>query len=355
MLKALCVTIGLLSAPAMAFAAEYPAPKQGTWTAPAFKFHTGEVMDLRLHYTTIGDPKGTPVLVLHGTGGAGENMLTPVFASALFGPGQPLDAAKHYIILPDAIGHGRSAKPSDGLKAKFPQYDYADMVDAQYRLVTEGLGVRHLRLVIGNSMGGMHAWMWGVRYSGFMDALAPLASQPMAMSGRNWMLRRALIETIRADPGYNNGNYTTQPLALKTAQLMFGLATSGGTLNLQKQAPTSAAGDKIVEARMAAQSNADANDTIWAFLAAAGYDPSPGLDKIEAAVLAINSADDERNPGETGTAAAVARVKRGALYVIPASAETSGHGTTGDARRYADHLAKLLADAPKLTPSPARK
>lgn len=347
--------IGLTAAPAVALAAEYPAPRQGTWTAPAFKFRTGEVMDLRLHYTTIGDPKGTPVLVLHGTGGSGETMLTPIFAGALFGPGQPLDAAKHYIILPDAIGHGRSAKPSDGLKAKFPQYDYADMVDAQYRLVTEGLGVRHLRLVIGSSMGGMHAWMWGVRYPGFMDALAPLASQPLAMSGRNWMLRRAMIETIRADPGYNNGDYVTQPLALKTAQMMFSLATNGGALNLQKQAPTSAAGDKIVQARLAAPSNADANDTIWAFSAAAGYDPAPSLNKISASVLAINSADDERNPKETGAAAAVARVKHAELYVIPASTETSGHGTTGDARRYADRLAKLLSDAPRIMPSPARK
>jgi homoserine O-acetyltransferase len=280
------MVIGMLAASGMAFAADYPAPKQGAWAAPAFKFHTGEVMNLRLHYTTIGDPRGAPVLVLHGTSGSAESMLTPAFAGALFGPGQPLDAAKYYIILPDAIGHGRSAKPSDGLRAKFPQYDYADMVDAQYRLLTEGLGVRHLRLVIGNSMGGMHTWVWGVRYPGFMDALAPLASQPAAMSGRNWLLRRAMIEAIRADPSYQNGEYTAQPPALKTASVQFGLATNGGTLNLQKQAPTSAAGDKIVEARLTASSSADANDTIWAYSAAAGYDPTQGLDKIDAAVPA---------------------------------------------------------------------
>ena len=195
-----------------ASAAEYPAPKEGDWIAREFRFHTGEVMaELRLHYTTIGAPSGLPVLVLHGTTGSGTGMLTPAFAGELFGPGQPLDANKYFIILPDAIGAGKSSKPSDGLRAKFPRYNYDDMVAAQYRLVTEGLGIRHLRLVLGNSMGGMHTWIWGVNYPDVMDALVPMASQPTEMSGRNWMMRRMLIDAVRNDPDWNNGDYTTQP------------------------------------------------------------------------------------------------------------------------------------------------
>src|SRR5205823_5380174 len=176
-------------------AADYPAPKQGDWIARDFKFHTGETMpELRLHYTTVGEPTGQPVLVLHGSGGSAASMLTPAFAGELFGKGQPLDASKYYIIIPDGIGHGKSAKPSDGLKTKFPAYDYADMVDAQHRLLTEGLGIKHVRLVIGNSMGGMHSWIWGTRYPDFMDTLAPMASQPTEMAARNWMLRRIMLE-----------------------------------------------------------------------------------------------------------------------------------------------------------------
>jgi len=198
-------------------AADYPAPKQGDYVAKDFKFHTGEVMpELRLHYTTVGEPGGQPVLVLHGSGGSVASMLTPTFAGELFGPGQPLDASKYYIIIPDGIGHGKSSKPSDGMKTAFPKYDYQDMVDAQYRLVKEGLGIRHLRLVIGNSMGGMHTWIWGVRYPHFMDALVPMASQPTEMAARNWMLRGVMIETIRNDPDYNGGNYTTQPRMMNT-------------------------------------------------------------------------------------------------------------------------------------------
>src|SRR5476649_1948867 len=174
-------------------AADYPTPKQGDWIARDFKFHTGEVMpELRLHYTTIGEPSGQPVLVLHGTGGAAANLLTPAFAGELFGAGQPLDATKYFIILPDVVGHGKSSKPSDGLKTKFPQYNYADMVDAQHRLLTEGLGIKHLRLVLGNSMGGMETWIWAGRYPAFMDADVPMASQPTAMAARNWMLRRMM-------------------------------------------------------------------------------------------------------------------------------------------------------------------
>jgi homoserine O-acetyltransferase len=283
-----------------AAAADYPTPKQGEWIARDFKFHTGEMMsELKLHYTTIGDPAGIPVLVLHGTGGSAGSMLTPAFAGELFGPGQPLDATKYYIIIPDALGHGKSSKPSDGLKTKFPQYDYADMVDAQYRLLSEGLGIRHVRLIIGNSMGGMNVWIWGGKYPDYMDALVPMASQPTAMASRNWMLRRMMLETIRNDPDYNGGNYTAQPRFMKFANVFFGIATAGGTLNYQKLAPTRERADKLVDVRLAAPMTADANDFLWQWGSSADYDAAPDLEKIQASVLAINAADDERNPPET--------------------------------------------------------
>ena len=246
-----------------AFAADYPAPKQGEWIARDFKFHTGETMpELRLHYTTIGEPTGQPVLVLHGSGGSAASMLTPGFGGELFGPGQPLDAAKYYIIIPDGVGHGKSSKPSDGMKTAFPKYNYEDMVDAQYRLVKEGLGVKHLRLVIGNSMGGMHTWIWGGKYPQFMDALVPMASQPTEMAARNWMLRRMMLETIRNDPDYNGGNYTAQPRMMKYAINAYGIATGGGTLAYQALAPTAAKADKMVDDRLATAITADANDFI---------------------------------------------------------------------------------------------
>jgi homoserine O-acetyltransferase len=301
-----------------------------------------------LHYTTIGEPTGMPVVVLHGSGGSAGSMLTPTFAGELFGPGQPLDAAKYYIIIPDALGHGKSSKPSDGLKAKFPQYDYSDMVDAQYRLLSEGLGIRHVRLIIGNSMGGMHAWLWGEKYLSYMDALVPMASQPTAMASRNWMLRRMMLETIRNDPDYNNGNYTTQPRFMKIARVFFGIATAGGTLNYQKLAPTREKADELVDARLAAPMTADANDFLWAWGSSADYDPAPGLEKIQASVLAINAADDERNPPETGlTERAMKHIKNGKLYLIPASEETSGHLTTGNAKFYKQQIQELLQMAPR--------
>ena len=334
---------------ACASAADYPAPKQGEWIARDFKFHTGETFaELRLHYTTIGAPSGIPVVVLHGSGGSARSMLTPAFAGEMFGPGQPLDAAKYFIIIPDAIGHGASAKPSDGLKTKFPRYDYADMVDAQYRLVSEGLGIRHVRLIIGSSMGGMNAWLWGERYPDYMDALVPMAAQPTAMASRNWMLRRMMLETIRSDPDYNNGNYTTQPRSLKIASVFFGIATSGGTLRYQKLAPTNAQADSLVDERLAAPMTADANDFLWAWGSSADYDAAPNLEKIRATVLAINAADDERNPPESGvTERALKRVKNARLYLIPASEDTSGHGTTGNARFYKQQLQELLDTAPR--------
>ncbi len=330
-------------------AADYPAPKQGTWTARDFKFHTGEVMpELKLAYTTIGEPTGQPVLVLHGTGGAAGNMLTPAFAGELFGAGQPLDATKYFIILPDAVGHGKSSKPSDGLKTKFPQYNYADMVDAQHRLLTEGLGIKRLRMVIGNSMGGMETWLWASMYPQFMDIAVPMASQPTAMAARNWMLRRMMLESIRQDPDYANGNYTKQPNAVKTASVFFAIATAGGTLNYQKQAPTRALADKVVDARLAVAVTADANDFLWQWGSSGDYDAAPNLARIEATLLAINAADDERNPPETGvTEAAMKQVKNGKLLLIPASTETSGHLTTGNAKFYARQLRELLQTAPQ--------
>jgi homoserine O-acetyltransferase len=332
-----------------ASAADYPAPKQGEWIARDFKFHTGETMaQVRLHYTTVGEPGGIPIVVLHGSGGSAQRMLTPAFAGQLFGPGQPFDATKYYIVIPDALGHGDSAKPSDGLKARFPHYDYADMVDAQYRLLSEGLGIRHVRLIIGNSMGGMNVWLWGEKHPDYMDALVPMAAQPTAMASRNWMLRRMMLETIRNDPDYDNGNYTAQPRSMKIANVFFGIATSGGTLRYQRLAPTREQADRLVDASLAAPMTADANDFLWAWGASADYDAAPDLEKIQAWVLVINSADDERNPPESGvTERALKRVKNARLHLIPASEETSGHGTTGNAKLYQRQLQELLDTAPR--------
>jgi homoserine O-acetyltransferase len=335
--------------PLVANAADYPAPKEGNWIARDFRFHTGEVLpEIRLHYRTIGKPEGIPVVVLHGTGSSGVSMLTPAFAGELFGPGQPLDAEKYFIILPDALGHGNSTKPSDGLKTKFPQYNYADMVDAQYRLVAEGLGIKHVRMVIGNSMGGMNVWLWGEKYPGYMDILVPMASQPTAMASRNWILRRLMLESIRQDPEYANGNYTTQPHSVRLASAFFAFATSGGTLNYQKQAPTRAQADKLVDTRLATPVTSDANDFLWQWGSSDDYDVSSDLEKIEAPLLLINAADDERNPPETGiTETAMRRVKNGKLLLIPASEQTSGHATTGNARFYKQALQELLDSAPQ--------
>jgi homoserine O-acetyltransferase/O-succinyltransferase len=341
--------LSLLALPALA--ADYPAPKEADWVTPDFKFHTGEVMPaLKLHYTTIGNPDGEPVLILHGTGQSRRAMLTPTFAGALFGAGQPLDAAKYYIILPDALGAGQSARPSEGMRTKFPHYNYDDMVLAQYRLVAEGMHIRHLRLVIGNSMGGMHVWIWGEAHPDFMDALVPMASQPTEMSSRNWMLRRMLIETIRQDPAYDSGNYTAQPPSLRLANVFMGFASSGGTLAYAAMAPTRAKADQLVDERLAAPPPADANDFIYQWEASRDYNPAPALDHITAPLLAINSADDERNPPETGLMTqALKHVKNGHLLLIPASTETRGHGTTGLAKFWQQQLGDFLATTPHKT------
>ena len=327
----------------------YPEPKEGNWVAKDFRFHTGEVMpELRVHYTTIGAPSGEPVVILHGTTGSGTGMLTPNFAGELFGPGQPLDAAKYYIILPDAIGHGKTAKPSDGLRAKFPQYDYDDMVTAQYRLVDEGLSVRHARMVLGFSMGGMHVWLWGEKYPAFMDVLVPMASQPSAMSSRNWMMRRLITDSIRNDPGWKDGNYTDQPHSARFASVFYAIATAGGTLAYQKLAPTREAADKVLDARLSAPFAADANDTLYQWSSSADYDPSPDVQLIQATVLAINSADDERNPPETGIMEReLKRIQSARLFLIPASEDTRGHLTTVFAKFWKQQVEDLLKTAPR--------
>ena len=334
-----------------ATAADYPTPKEGDWAARNFRFHTGEVMpELRLHYTTVGDPSGQPVLMLHGTAGSGTGLLTPSFAGELFGPDQPLDAGKYFIILPDSIGAGKSSKPSDGMRTKFPRYNYDDMVAAQYRLVTEGLGIPHLRLVVGLSMGGMHTWIWGVTYPDLMDALVPMASQPTEMASRNWIMRRMLIDAIRNDPDWNNGNYTDQPRSLKVANVFYNIATSGGSLAYQKLAPTRALADKLLDDRLAAPFTADANDFLYQWDASRDYNPAPGLERIQAALLAVNSADDERNPLETGIMERdLKRVKNGRLYLIPASEDTRGHGTVGLPKFWKQQEQECLQAVPQRT------
>ena len=348
--SAITAALALALAAGLALAAEVITPKDGTFVLKDFRFHTGETLpEVRMAYKTIGEPTGEPVLILHGTAGSAQTMLTPGFGGQLFGEGQPLDAKKYFIIIPDSLGAGKSTKPSDGLKAKFPQYNYDDMVDAQYRLVTEGLGIKHLRLVLGNSMGGMHTWIWGTRYPAMMDALVPMASQPTEMSSRNWMMRRMMIETIKADPDYKDGNYTTQPKMLRYANVFYATGTNGGDLAYQKLAPNRAAADKMVEDRLAASAPADANDFLYQWASSGDYNPAPKLSAITAHLLAINSADDERNPPQTGLMVeALKSVKNGKLHLIPASAETRGHGTTGGlAKMWAPAMKEWLAGVPK--------
>jgi homoserine O-acetyltransferase len=342
---ALTIALATLSA----LAQGYPAPTEGTWIARDFRFNTGEVMpELRLHYTTVGAPSGVPVLILHGTTGSGAGMLTPAFAGELFGPGQPLDASTYFIILPDAIGTRKSSKPSDGMRTTFPRYNYDDMVLAQYRLVTEGLGIHRLRLVLGNSMGGMQTWIWGVKYPDFMEALVPMAAMPTAMSGRNWMTRRLIIDSIRNDPEWMNGNYTKQPRSLQFASVFYGVATSGGNQRLQTLAPTRERADQLLNERLRASFSGDANDHLYQWEASGDYNASPGLERIQAAVLAINSADDERNPPELGIMEReLKRVKDARLLLIPGSADTAGHGTTAQAKWWKQQLAEFLQRVPR--------
>jgi homoserine O-acetyltransferase/O-succinyltransferase len=334
-----------------AFAADAPAPVEADFILRDFRFANGEALpELRLHYRTLGKPvrdeQGVvrnAVWIGHGTGGSGAQFMRPEFAGELFGAGQPLDATKYFIVLPDGIGHGRSAKPSDGLKARFPQYGYTDMVEAQYRLLTEGLKVNHLRLVMGTSMGGMHTWVWAERHPEFMDALLPLASLPAQISGRNRVWRRTLIDAIRNDPAWNGGNYTAQPPSLRTAASLLFLMGSNPTLR-QAEMPTFAQSDEVLETAIAnALKTQDANDVLYQVSASWDYDPGPGLEKIRAPLLAINTADDLINPPELGILEReIKRVPRGEAVVIPQSGATRGHGSHTIANLWKDKLEKLL-------------
>jgi homoserine O-acetyltransferase len=339
-----------------ASSADYPAPTEGDYTIRDFKFTSGEALpELRLHYRTLGKPEKdaqgkttNAVLIMHGTTGSGAQFIRPEFAGELFGKDQPLDAAKFFIVLPDGIGHGKSSKPSDGMHAKFPRYGYVDMVEAQRRLLTEGLGVDHARLVMGTSMGGMHTWLWGELQPDFMDALMPLASLPTQISGRNRAWRRMVIDAIRNDPAWNGGEYKTQPPSLRTAAEMLWFV-SGNPVLRQKEAPTLAktdeALDKFVEQIVKTD---DANDVLYALEASHDYDPGPNLEKIQAALLAINFADDLINPPELGILEReIKRVPHGRAMVIPFSDKTRGHGSHTLAALWKDQLADLLKETEK--------
>jgi homoserine O-acetyltransferase/O-succinyltransferase len=318
------------------------------YTTRDVKLANGEVMpELRIHYRTLGPSSGKAVLIMHGTSGSGDQFLLPIFAGELFGPGQLLDTTKYFVILPDDIGHGASSKPSDGLHAKFPHYGYADMVEAEYRLVTDGLHVRHLRLVMGTSMGCMHTWMWLERYPTFMDGAVPLACNPTQLTGRNRMWRRMAMDDIRNSPDYNGGEYTKQPYGYTPAMQLLSLMASS-PLVLQKAGPTRDKADSaevaIVRSRMEKD---DANDLIYQLDASRDYDPSADLERIVAPVLAINSADDAINPPELGTMEPLLkRVKRVKFVLLPITDQTVGHGTHTKAVVWKSYLADFMASLP---------
>ena len=308
-----------------------------------------------MHYRTLGTPRvdklgrvENAVLILHGTTGNGSNFLRPEFAGELFNHGQPLDASRYFLILPDSLGHGQSSKPSDGLHAKFPRYGYRDMIEAQYRLLSEVLGVNHARLVMGTSMGGMHTWLWGELHPDFMDALMPLASLPTQISGRNRAWRRTVIDAIRNDRAWSGGEYPAgagQPPSLRTAAEMLWFMSSNPVLR-QKEAPTLAKTDQVLDKFVNDYvKTSDANDVLYAVEASHDYDPGPNLEKIRAPLLAINSADDLINPPELGILEdEIKRVPHGRAIVIPMSDKTRGHGSHTIAALWKDELVKLLQE-----------
>jgi len=332
--------------------ANYPAPVQGDFLMRDFRFKSGEALpELKLHYTTIGTPVRdnagvvrNAVLIMHGTGGAGNNFLTPQFAGVLFGSGQLLDATRYFIILPDGIGHGASSKPSDKLHARFPHYTYDDMVRAQHQLLTEKLGVNHLRLVMGTSMGGMQTWVWGETYPDFMDALMPLASNPVEIAGRNRMMRRMIMDAIRNDPAWAGGDYQTEPRQGLTSAINILLLMGSAPLQWQKQAPTRDAADKFLAERQGANlSRTDANDMLYQFDASREYNPSTALEKIKAPLVAVNSADDLINPPELGLMEReIKRVRHGRYVLLPITDQTRGHGTHSLPAIWQQYLAGLL-------------
>lgn len=317
-----------------------------------FRFNSGEVLpELRLHFRTLGKPVrgasgsvGNAVLILHGTTGSGAQFLRSSFAGELFQRGQLLDAEKHFIILPDGIGHGRSSKPSDGMRMNFPRYGYLDMIRAQRRLVSERLDVDRLKLVLGTSMGGMQTWLWGIHYPGFMDYLAPLASLPAEIAGRNRMIRKMIMDSIRMDPAWHDGNYVEQPPGLINAIHLLLMMTSA-PLQWRVEAPTRAASDAFLADRIGSYANTlDANDMLYAYAASEDYDPAPHLGRIRAPLLAINSADDQVNPPELGIMeASIKRVKRGRFVLLPIDEHTRGHGTHTLAGLWKHHLASFLS------------
>ena len=333
-------------------AAEYPRPEPGDYIIRDFHFNSGETLpELRIHYRTLGSPQRNrlgqvtnAVLILHGTTGNGSNFIRPEFAGVLFGPGKLLDAVRYFIVLPDGIGHGHSSKPSDGLRAHFPKYGYRDMIEAQRRLLAEGLNVNHLRLIIGTSMGGMHTWLWGELHPEFMDGLMPLASLPTQISGRNRVWRRMIIDAIRTDPDWHDGDYKEQPHGLQiAAEVLYFMGNN--PIQRQKEAPTLAAADKHLDAAVTnSMKRQDANDVLYALEASRDYDPGPGLEKIQARLLAINFADDLINPPELGILEReIKRVPRGRYILIPTSDETRGHGTHSRPTVWKNYLLELLA------------
>jgi homoserine O-acetyltransferase/O-succinyltransferase len=342
-----------LFSPICLLAADYPAPVAGDFIIHDFHFRSGEGLpELRMHYLTFGKPgrsaKGevtNAVLILHGTTGSSSNFVRAEFAGELFGRGQPLDAAEHYIIIPDNIGHGQSSRPSDGLHARFPLYGYLDMIEAQYRLLTDGLKVNHLRLVMGTSMGGMHTWLWGEEHPDFMDALMPLASLPTQISGRNRLWRRMIIDAIRTDPEWKNGEYEAQPHGLRiAAEVLYFM--SNNPIQRQKEAPTLARADELLDAFVEnSVKRMDANNVLYALEASKDYDPAPRLKEIKAPLLAINFADDLINPPELGILEReIRKVKRGRAVVMPMSEATRGHGTHTLAAVWKNQLEELLRE-----------
>ena len=345
----LAAVLLLLALPAQA-APPWPGQAEGDWTIRDYRFADGEALpELRLHYMTLGRPERNAsgaitnaVLLLHGTSGTGRNWLAPSFADEMFGPGQPLDLARFYVILPDGIGRGGSSKPSDGLRTRFPHYRYADIVDTEHRLVTEHLGVTHLLLVLGASMGGMQTWMWAGLYPGLMDVAVPMASQPIRISGRNWLNRRIAIDAIRNDPDWHGGNYTDPPTHWIVTAPAGRLGTSN-VLDLQRTAPDVAAGDALYAKMVAAAKQLDANDALYSTEAVMDYAPEPLLPHITAHVVAINSADDQVNPPELHVMEPAIAEIPGARYVlIPASPDTRGHYTYEQAALWKSSLVEAM-------------
>ena len=330
----------------------WPEPQEKDFVAHNFYFQSGETLpELRIHYRTLGkavkDANGhttNAVLILHGTGGDGTTFLRPIFAGVLFGRGELLDATKYFLILPDNIGHGKSSKPSDGLHAHFPQYDYADSVELQHELITKDLGVDHLRLILGTSMGCMQSWVWGERYVDFVDALMPLACQPARVAGRNRIWRKMIIDAIRQDPDWKEGEYTSEPRAGLQITADFLLIAGSAPLHMQEDLPTREAADVYLDEYMKrAMASLDANDFLYAISASHDYDPSAKLESIRAAVTCINSGDDFVNPPELAIAQReIKRIKNGKFVLLPASEQTHGHGTHTYAAVWQQYLKELL-------------